>query len=61
MVAEVCDRDAMGSSRLDAGLDGRANVVDVHVHVPQILTPDDQDRVAETVSSRPESADTALF
>ena len=49
LVAEVGDHDAMRPSRLDARLDGRTDVVDVHVHVPEVLTSDDQDRVTQGI------------
>src|SRR5674476_347956 len=51
----MCDRDPMGSSRLDAGLESGTNVVDMYVHVPKILTPDDQDRVADGIQPLTES------
>ena len=41
----------------DAGLDGRARVVDVHVDVPQVGPADDEQRVAEPVEGGGERLD----
>ena len=41
------DPHPVRAAGLDAGLDGRADVVDVHVHVPQPLAADHDERVAE--------------
>ena len=47
LLEEVGDADVGGTTRDDAGLDGAADVVGVHVAVPQAVAPDDDDRVAE--------------
>ena len=46
---EVGDPDALGAAGGHARLDGRARVVDVHVHVPQVGATHDEQRVAEPV------------
>ncbi|CAB4720915.1 unannotated protein [freshwater metagenome] len=47
VVGEVGDPDAVWTPRLDAGLDRGADIVDVHMDVPQLLVADDHEGVAE--------------
>ena len=47
LLGEVRDPDPVRAAGLDAGLDRGAHVVDVHVHVPQPVAADDDERVAE--------------
>ena len=54
---EVGDADPLGPARHDAGLDGRARVVDVHVDVPQVGASDDEQRVPQAVERRRQQAD----
>ena len=56
-VAEVGDPDAVRPARLDAGLDGGADVVDVDVDVPGRLAADDDQRVAERGERRAQRGD----
>ena len=52
LAGEVGDPDPLRAARGHARLDGRARVVDVHVHVPQVGAADDEQRVAEPVEGR---------
>ncbi len=54
---EVGDPDPLGATRGDAGLDGGARVVDVHVHVPQVGSADDEQRVTQAVEGAGERVD----
>ena len=47
LLGEVGDPDPVRPAGLDAGLDGGADVVDVHVDVPQAVAADHDERVAE--------------
>ncbi|GAA3217452.1 hypothetical protein GCM10020256_20540 [Streptomyces thermocoprophilus] len=52
--AEVRDADPVRPSRLDAGLDGGARVVDVDVHVPQTVAAHDHQGVPQGVQALPQ-------
>ena len=60
LLGEVGDPDPVRPAGLDAGLDRRADVVDVHVDVPQALAADDDERVAEPRRASSRSAGIAL-
>ena len=47
LLEQVGDPDVARPAGLDAGLDGAADVVGVHVAVPEAVAADDHDRVAE--------------
>ena len=57
LAGEVGDPDPLRAAGGHARLDGRARVVDVHVHVPQVGAADDEQRVAERVEGRPQGLD----
>ena len=59
-VAEVRHADAVRTAGLDAGLDGRPDVVDVDVDVPRRLAADDDQRVAEVGQRGPQLGDRLL-
>ena len=60
LLGEVGDPDPVRAAGLDTGLDGRADVVDVDVHVPQAVAAHDHERVAEPASTRSQHRAAAL-
>ena len=61
LLGEVGDPHAVGATGGDPGLDRRADVVDVDMDVPQSLTADDHQRVAERGERAPEAGDRVVL